>query len=61
MAGTFWAFGALLKTVVGELGTMINWFGAEGYKVDIAKLKKIYPGLMDMETWIEKESSFPKK
>lgn len=61
MAGTFWALGAFLKLVIGELGLMINWFGSEGYKANIPELKKLYPGLMNMETWIEKESPFPKK
>lgn len=61
MAGTFWALGAVLKLVIGELGLMINWFGSDGYKADIPALKKMHPGLMNMETWIEKESPFPKK
>lgn len=61
MAGTFWILGAFLKTVVGELGLMINWFGTDGYKADIPKLKSLHPGLMDMQTWIRTESSFPVK
>lgn len=61
MAGTFWAFGALLRTMIGELRIMIDWFAAEGYKADISNLKKLHPGLMDVETWIVKESAFPLK
>jgi len=59
--GTFWFLGAFLKYMVGELGLMIDWFGKEGYKADIPALKKMHPGLMDMETWIEKKSDFPAK
>ncbi|KAL1589202.1 hypothetical protein WHR41_02236 [Cladosporium halotolerans] len=56
--GTFGFLGSFLKYMVAELGVMINWFGAEGYKADIQGLKKRHPGLMDMGTWIEKESAF---
>ncbi|KXT04740.1 hypothetical protein AC578_9693 [Pseudocercospora eumusae] len=58
---TFWVFGTLLKKLVSEMGVMLDWFGSDGYKADIPKLRKIYPGLMDFEAWLEKESPFPKK
>jgi len=61
MDGTFWFLGSFLKYMVTELGTMINWFGSDGYKVNIPELKKMHPGLMDMETWIEKKSNFTTK
>lgn len=56
--GTFGFLGSFLKYMVAELGVMINWFGTDGYKADIQALKKQHSGLMDMGTWIEKESSF---
>ena len=56
--GTFWFLGSILKHLVGELGTMIDWFGSKGYKANIPELRKMHPGLMDMETWIENESNF---
>jgi hypothetical protein len=56
--GTFWFLGSVLKYMVTELGVMIGWFGTDGYKADIQALKKMHPGLMDMKTWIEKESAF---
>jgi len=56
--GTFWFLGSVLKYMVTELGVMIGWFGTDGYKADIPALKKMHPGLMDMKTWIEKESAF---
>lgn len=58
---TFWVLGAILKYMVTELGTMVSWFAAEGYKADISELKRLHPGLTSFETWLEKESSFPKK
>ena len=56
--GTFGFLGSFLKYMVTELGVMIGWFGEEGYKADIPALKKKHPGLMDMKTWIERESAF---
>jgi uncharacterized protein YbjT (DUF2867 family) len=56
--GTFGFLGSVLKYMVTELGVMIGWFGTDGYKADIQALKKMHPGLMDMKTWIEKESAF---
>lgn len=56
--GTFGFLGSVLKYMVTELGVMIGWFGEEGYKADIPALKKKHPGLMDMKTWIERESNF---
>ncbi|KAI7222490.1 NAD(P)-binding protein [Hortaea werneckii] len=58
LEGTFWFLGSFLKYMVAELGTMIDWFASDGYKANIPELKKMHPGLMDLETWIEKESAF---
>ncbi|KAK5114109.1 hypothetical protein LTR62_002678 [Meristemomyces frigidus] len=58
MDGTFWFLGGVLKYMVAELGTMINWFGSDGYRADIAARRKEYPGLMDLETWIRTKSAF---
>ena len=61
MDGTFWFLGSFLKYMVAELGTMINWFGSDGYRANIGELKTLHPGLLSMEEWIEKKSAFPKK
>jgi len=58
MDGTFWFLGSFLKYMVAELGTMINWFGSDGYKANIPQLKKMHPGLLDMESWIKQKSAF---
>ena len=61
MDGTFWFLGSFLKYMVAELGTMINWFGSDGYRANISELKKMHPDLMNMETWIAQKSAFPAK
>lgn len=58
--GTFWALGAVLKYMVGDMGKMVDWFGSDGYGADIKGLKGMHPGLMDLGTWIREESNFPK-
>ena len=57
----FGFMGSFLKYMVTELGLMLNWFGTDGYKVDIPALRKTYPGLMDFETWMKEKSPFPGK
>ena len=57
----FGFMGSFLKYMVTELGLMLNWFGSDGYKVDIPKLKQSKPDMMDFETWLEKNSPFPMK
>ena len=57
--GTFWFLGSFLKFMVAEVRVMIDWFGSDGYKVNISGLRKMHPSLMDMEMWIEKKSNFP--
>ncbi|KAK1071077.1 hypothetical protein LTR74_003726 [Friedmanniomyces endolithicus] len=61
MDGTFWFLGSFLKYMVAELGLMINWFGSDGYKANIPELKKMHPGLLTLEEWIEKKSAFTTK
>lgn len=56
---TFSFLGSALTWGVAELGHMIGWFGEHGYKADVQNLRTIHPGLMNMETWLVKKSSFP--
>ncbi|KAL1306778.1 hypothetical protein AAFC00_005439 [Neodothiora populina] len=58
---TFSFLGSALMWGVSELGHMIGWFGSDGYRADIPGLKKIHPGLIDMETWIKEKSAFKSK
>src|ERR1700712_4157126 len=52
---TFGILGSVLTTMVGEMGTMVRWFGTDGYGADIKKLRSMHPGLLDMEAWIKEE------
>lgn len=60
-ATTFGLFGTALKYGFKEMGTMVTWFKDEGYGADIAALKKVHPGLMNMETWLKTKSAFVKR
>lgn len=37
-----------------DLAQMYQWFMDEGYKTDIAELRKLYPPLMTLEDWLRK-------
>jgi hypothetical protein len=58
---TFAILGSIFTTLVGEMGIMVRWFGTDGYGADIQKLRKIHPGLLDLEAWIKEESVFVSK
>ncbi|KAF4539862.1 uncharacterized protein LTHEOB_9674 [Lasiodiplodia theobromae] len=58
---TFGLLGKALKHGVKEVGTMLDFFKNEGYKADIQELRKEYPGMMDLETWLKTQSKFVKK
>ncbi|KAF4331588.1 nucleoside-diphosphate-sugar epimerase family [Fusarium beomiforme] len=53
-ATTFSLLGKALKYGVPEIGNMVKWFKDEGYKADIAELKKTHPHIMSMEEWLRK-------
>lgn len=44
-----------------ELSTMFRYFDEVGFETNIPKLKKLHPGLMRLDEWMEKESGFPTK
>lgn len=55
---TYGVFGSALMYMVTEVNLMISWFAAEGYGVDIGKLKKEEPKLCDFETWLRERSGW---
>lgn len=61
MPTTFEFFARFVRWMVKEINIMLRWFDEEGYSVDMAKLKRLHPGLMDFGTWLETEGSFEKK
>jgi len=58
---TYGFFGSALLWGVEELGTTMKWSKEEGYGVDIEALRKIHPGLLNFEDWMEKKSMFETK
>ncbi|OCK88614.1 uncharacterized protein K441DRAFT_669026 [Cenococcum geophilum 1.58] len=38
---------------VRELGELFRYFSQQEYEVDIAALRKLYPGLKDFVAWLE--------
>lgn len=55
---TFGLLGSLFMRGVPEMGRMLQWFADVGYKADIAGLGREHPDLLDLKTWVEKESGF---
>jgi uncharacterized protein YbjT (DUF2867 family) len=51
---------SLFMWAVKDFGLMFQWFYDVGYAANIAELKKMHPGLKDVETWLETESEFAK-
>jgi len=60
MPTTFCAVGSVLKIAMKDIGSMFKWFEKDGYGVDIGKVRKEYPELMDFGTWLRKTSGFKK-
>ena len=58
---TYEFVGRFLKWMLTELNIMFRWFDEEGFAVDIPKLKRMHPGLMSFEDWLEKEGGYPVK
>lgn len=61
MPQTFCVVGSLVKTFLGDIGSMFKWFEKDGFNVDIKKAREIYPELQDFGTWLEKTSGFHKQ
>ncbi|PYH49591.1 NmrA-like family protein [Aspergillus saccharolyticus JOP 1030-1] len=50
----------LVLWVMGDPRTMFTWFYDQGYGADIPRLRKLYPGLKNLDGWLE-ESEWVKK
>lgn len=55
---TFRPVSSLILTLMKEMGYMFQWFHDEGFKADVAELKKTHPELKNFGTWLETESEF---
>ncbi|KAF2138892.1 uncharacterized protein K452DRAFT_233582 [Aplosporella prunicola CBS 121167] len=61
-AGTTFSFlGSTLMYMVAEMGTMVRWFGDEGYSADIGACREKHPKMMDFETWLREKSGWAAK
>jgi len=58
---TYSFLGSTLMYMVTELGLMITWFGTDGYRADVGKLRSMNPKIKDMETWLKTESGWAAK
>jgi uncharacterized protein YbjT (DUF2867 family) len=47
----------VLRKKGAEAAQVFEWFNKEGYRygVDIPTLRRLYPGLTDFDTWLERE------
>uniref|UniRef100_A0A364KWD9 Xylanolytic transcriptional activator regulatory domain-containing protein n=1 Tax=Talaromyces amestolkiae TaxID=1196081 RepID=A0A364KWD9_TALAM len=54
---TFRPVSSLIMAFMKEMGYMFQWFHDEGFKADVAELKKIHPDLKNFGTWLETESA----
>lgn len=54
---TFGFLGSALKWGVPEVNVMLNWFASDGYRADVKKLRRIHPGMMDVESWLGNNSN----
>ncbi|KAH9213512.1 hypothetical protein DL95DRAFT_164127 [Leptodontidium sp. 2 PMI_412] len=52
---TFGLLGKALKHGVQEVGAMVEWFKDEGYKANLAELKEVHPGLLNVEAYLRKK------
>ncbi|MCJ1338662.1 hypothetical protein MMC09_003951 [Bachmanniomyces sp. S44760] len=41
-----------------EFGSMFRWFADVGNKVDVERCREIYPGVMDLRTWIAGQEGY---
>ncbi|WP_041317430.1 NmrA/HSCARG family protein [Hyphomicrobium nitrativorans] len=48
---------ALLRHLPGDAIKMFEWFGAEGYRADIAALRSAQPDLMTFAQWLQAQSA----
>ncbi|QIW95933.1 hypothetical protein AMS68_001451 [Peltaster fructicola] len=59
-AQSFWILGAAIRYGIKDLRRMYHFFAVGGFGVDVPKLKKEYPFMMDLETWLREESVWKK-
>lgn len=48
-----------LRQARPDLAAMFDWLDTEGYSADMAELRRLRPGLVDLETWLRGNWSVP--
>lgn len=48
-----------LRAVREDLASMFDWFDREGYRADLPELRRIRPGLSNLETWLRTNWTAP--
>jgi nucleoside-diphosphate-sugar epimerase len=61
MSTTFWFLIKLLFWFVADVRLMFEWFDSDGYGVDIARLRKEIPELLDFGEFIKEQGKFELK
>ncbi|KAJ4360044.1 uncharacterized protein N0V89_000603 [Didymosphaeria variabile] len=61
MPETFGFVACIALAAVKSVGNMFNYLKKQGTGANLEECSKIYPGLMDFGTWLEKESQFRKQ
>ncbi|KAF2443030.1 NAD(P)-binding protein [Karstenula rhodostoma CBS 690.94] len=61
MPRTFEFVACIGLVAVKSVGSMFNYLKSNGTGASLEQSRKIYPGLMDFGTWLEKESQFRKQ
>ena len=46
---------------VKDMGLMFKWFGTAGFDADIQALRKLHPGMLSFQDWLQQESAWKKR
>ncbi|CAK9780861.1 nucleoside-diphosphate-sugar epimerase family protein [Cutaneotrichosporon oleaginosum] len=55
---TYSFIAAGMRWALADLGKMFAWFNDGGYRTDSAELKRLHPGMMDLEQWLRTRSAW---
>ncbi|RMZ87364.1 hypothetical protein DV736_g5409, partial [Chaetothyriales sp. CBS 134916] len=58
MPESYWFLGAVLQTVVREVGVMFTWFKDVGFGADASLCRKLNPALLNFDAYLKEESGF---
>jgi hypothetical protein len=55
---TFSAVATGMRWALTDIGKMFAWFKREGYSAQAAELKRLHPGMLDLEGWLRTKSAW---